>query len=224
MQLSELKYDRDGLVTVVVQDARSGEIRMLAHADQPAIAATLETGFAHFYSRSRRKLWLKGETSGHKLEVRELWADCDGDALVYLAEPHGPSCHTERETCFFQRADGAGEFSVDPQHHAAPALARLWAELGERRQADAGTSYTKSLLEAGATKITAKISEEAGELAVAIRDEGDERVISEAGDLVYHVLVGLLARGLTWAAVEGELARRFGISGLVEKAGRTRSK
>jgi phosphoribosyl-ATP pyrophosphohydrolase/phosphoribosyl-AMP cyclohydrolase len=224
MQLSELKYDRDGLVTVVVQDARTGEIRMLAHANQQAIAATLETGFAHFYSRSRAKLWLKGETSGHKLQVRELWADCDADALIYLADAEGPSCHTNRDTCFFQRADATGEFAEDPQRHAAPALARLWTELSERRNAGAGTSYTKSLLDAGFTKITAKITEEAGELAAAIRDESDERVISEAGDLVYHMFVGLLARGLSWSAVEGELARRFGTSGLAEKAARTTAK
>jgi phosphoribosyl-AMP cyclohydrolase / phosphoribosyl-ATP pyrophosphohydrolase len=220
MLLQDLKWDRDGLVTVVVQDVLTGEIRMLAHANQAAVTATFETGFAHFYSRSRAQLWLKGETSGHKLSVREVWADCDGDALVYLAQPEGPSCHTNRDSCFFQRADEHGAFAVDERQHAQSTLPRLFHELSARRDAPAGTSYTKSLLEAGALKIGAKIEEEAGELAQALRAESDERVVSEAADLLYHVLVGVLGRGLTLSAVEAELARRFGTSGLAEKAAR----
>jgi phosphoribosyl-ATP pyrophosphohydrolase/phosphoribosyl-AMP cyclohydrolase len=220
MQLDELKWDRDGLVSVVVQDALSGELRMLAHANAAAIRATLETGYAHFYSRSRQQLWRKGETSGHTLRVREVWSDCDGDALVYLALPDGPSCHTERETCFFQRADASGEFQVDPQHHAQGALPHLWRELTARRAASAGTSYTKTLLDAGSAKIGAKLEEEAGELARAVASETDARVVSEAADLMYHMLVGLLSRGVKLRDVEAELARRFGTSGLSEKAAR----
>jgi phosphoribosyl-ATP pyrophosphohydrolase/phosphoribosyl-AMP cyclohydrolase len=220
MQLEELKWDRDGLVTVVVQDARSGELRMLAHANLAAIRSTLETGYAHFFSRSRQQLWRKGETSGHTLRVREVWADCDGDALVYLAEPDGPSCHTERETCFFQRADARGEFHVDEREHAQSTLPRLWSELSARRSAAVGTSYTKQLLDAGPLKIGAKLEEEAGELARAVQSESDVRVVSEAADVMYHVLVGLLARGVKLTDVETELARRFGRSGLAEKASR----
>jgi phosphoribosyl-ATP pyrophosphohydrolase/phosphoribosyl-AMP cyclohydrolase len=221
MQLDELKWDRDGLVSVIVQDALSGEIRMLAHANAAAIRTTLETGFAHFYSRSRQQLWRKGETSGHTLRVREVWADCDGDALVYLALPDGPTCHTERETCFFQRAEGTGGFRTDERHHAQSALPHLWQELTARRSATEGTSYTKTLLDAGEIKIGAKLEEEAGELARALTTESDARVAAEAADLMYHMLVGLLSRGLSLRDVEAELARRFGTSGLTEKAGRS---
>jgi phosphoribosyl-ATP pyrophosphohydrolase/phosphoribosyl-AMP cyclohydrolase len=219
MQLDGLKWDRDGLVAVVVQDHLSGEIRMLAHANAAAIQATLESGFATFWSRSRQQLWRKGETSGHTLRVSEVWADCDGDALVYLAQSAGPSCHTDRETCFFERS-GANGFEADPQHHAQSVLPRLWSELQLRRVAAAGKSYTKTLLDAGVTQIGAKLEEESGELAQALRSESDDRVVSEAADVMYHLLVGLLARGLSPDDVSRELARRFGTSGLTEKAAR----
>ena len=220
MQLQDLKWDRDGLVTVVVQDAHTGEIRMLAHANEAALRATLDTGLAHFYSRSRQAFWCKGETSGHHLHVQQVWLDCDGDALVYLATPDGPSCHTLRETCFFQRVDRAGEATTDAQQHAASALPQLWQELVARKDASATKSYTRSLLDAGTPKIGAKIKEEADELARALDSESDSRVISEAGDVLYHVLVGLLARGVSLRDVEAELARRSGVSGLAEKAAR----
>ena len=220
MGLDELKWDQSGLVTVVVQDAWTGEIRMLAHADREAVIATFETGYAHFFSRSRQRLWCKGESSGHKLKVQNVWVDCDGDALIYLADAEGPSCHTLRETCFFTRLDGANTAASDPKHHAVSALPALWQELVSRRDASAEKSYTRSLLDAGPVKICAKIVEEADELSRAIQGEDDTRVVSEAADVMYHMLVGLLARGLSLRDVEKELARRAGVSGLAEKAAR----
>jgi phosphoribosyl-ATP pyrophosphohydrolase/phosphoribosyl-AMP cyclohydrolase len=219
MQLDGLKWDQSGLLTVVVQDELNGDVRMVAHANAAAVQATLESGFATFYSRSRKQLWRKGESSGNTLRVAQVWADCDGDALVYLAQAAGPSCHTERETCFFRRARGAS-FEEDPKHHAQSVLPQLWSELQLRRAASEGKSYTKSLLEAGVAKIGAKLEEESGELAHALRSESDERVVSEAADVMYHLLVGLLARGLDPSEVSRELARRFGTSGLDEKASR----
>jgi phosphoribosyl-ATP pyrophosphohydrolase/phosphoribosyl-AMP cyclohydrolase len=221
MSLSQLKYDDRGLVTVVVQDRLTGEIRMLAHANQAALEATLETGDGHFYSRSRQAMWRKGESSGHTLKVAEVWTDCDADAVVYLVEPVGPSCHTNRETCFFRRVD-AGGVRDDATGHARPALAALWAELESRRASTGDKSYTRKLLDGGAPKIGEKIREEADELARAIEGESDERVVSEASDELYHLLVGLLLRGVTLRDVEAELARRSGISGLVEKANRAK--
>jgi phosphoribosyl-ATP pyrophosphohydrolase/phosphoribosyl-AMP cyclohydrolase len=220
MQLQDLKWDRDGLVSVVVQDAHTGEVRMLAHANEAALRATLDTGLAHFFSRSRQSLWCKGETSGHHLHIQQIWLDCDADALVYLVTPDGPSCHTLRETCFFTRVDRSGEANEDPKRHAASALPLLWQELLERRAASATKSYTRSLLDAGTPKISEKIQEEAEELSRALQSETDERVVSEAADVLYHVLVGLLARGVSLRDVEAELARRSGVSGLVEKASR----
>jgi phosphoribosyl-ATP pyrophosphohydrolase/phosphoribosyl-AMP cyclohydrolase len=218
--LDELKWDAAGLVTVVVQDRLTGEIRMLAHANADAVEATLRTGFAHFFSRSRGSLWRKGETSGHALRVSEVWTDCDADALIYLAEAEGPSCHTLRETCFFRRIDGAGKMTDEPMTHARSTLPALWSELDARRSSSGTKSYTKSLLDSGAVRIGEKIEEEAGELAQAIREETDSRVISEAADLTYHMLVGLLARGVRLRDLEAELSRRFNLSGLEEKATR----
>jgi phosphoribosyl-AMP cyclohydrolase / phosphoribosyl-ATP pyrophosphohydrolase len=218
---SELKWDSAGLVTVVVQDQDSGEVRMLAHADAAAIEATRTSGYAHFFSRSRGKLWRKGESSGNGLRVSEIWVDCDGDALVYLARAEGPSCHTERETCFFRKLDAQGAVHEIATQHAQSVLPRLWSELDARRQATATASYTKSLLEAGPQKISAKIEEEAGELSRALQSETPERVISESADVLYHTLVGLLSRGVTLKDLEAELARRFAMSGHAEKASRS---
>jgi phosphoribosyl-ATP pyrophosphohydrolase/phosphoribosyl-AMP cyclohydrolase len=220
MALSELKFDSAGLVTVVVQDQDTGEVRMLAHANEAAVQATLDSGFAHFFSRSRGQLWRKGESSGHGLRVSQIWVDCDADALVYLATPEGPSCHTLRETCFFRKLGSKGEITEDPDHHAQSTLPRLWSELDARKKSSATKSYTKSLLEGGPAKINAKIEEEAGELANAITSESKERVASEAADVLYHVLVGLLARDVTLRDVELELAKRFAQSGYAEKAAR----
>jgi phosphoribosyl-ATP pyrophosphohydrolase/phosphoribosyl-AMP cyclohydrolase len=221
MGLDDLKWDRDGLVSVVVQDVWTGELRMLAHANREALNATFETGYAHFFSRSRQRLWCKGESSGHKIKVQNVWVDCDGDALIYLADAEGPSCHTLRETCFFTRLDGPGAAAEDPKRHAQSALPALWQELVSRRDASAEKSYTRSLLDAGPAKICEKIQEEADELSRAIQGEDDTRVISEAADVMYHMLVGLLARGVSLRDLEKEIARRAGVSGLAEKAART---
>ncbi len=148
--------------------------------------------------------------------MAEVWVDCDRDALVYLAEPHGPSCHTGEETCFFERLEGHGE-----EGHAGPTLFRLGRTLAARAsEGDASTSYTKKLLTKGPPEIAEKVREEADELATALTDESDERVVSEAADVLYHVMVGLLARGLSLEDVERELARRFGTSGIEEKRSR----
>lgn len=217
MDANDLAYDAKGLVTVVVQDRLTGEVRMVAHANQEAIRATLASGEGHFWSRSRGALWKKGETSGNVLRVHEVWADCDRDAIVYLVDPAGPSCHTGAPSCFFERALGGAE------GRALPTLSRLEEALAARASSSAEKSYTKSLLEKGAPKINAKIREEADELARAVEGESDERVVSEAADLVYHVVVGLLHRGVPVRDVLEELARRFGTSGHDEKASRSPS-
>ncbi len=214
LDLSLLKRDAAGLVTVVVQDRLTGEIRMVAHANDDAIQQTHATGQAHFFSRSRNALWKKGETSGHVLHVSEIWADCDADALLYLVDPVGPSCHTGAPSCFF-RALGS---PAAPR--PLPLLGRLEEALAARKAMTSEKSYTKSLLERGPTKIGEKLREEADELARAIESESDDRVAAEAADLVFHMLVGLLSRGVALRTVEAELARRFGISGHDEKASR----
>ena len=221
MGLEALKFGPDGLLTVVVQDRLTGELRMLAHANAAALQQTLDTGEAHFFSRSRAAMWRKGETSGHVLQVREIWADCDADAVVYLVDPEGPSCHTGRTACFFRVLEHDGSLRDDARMHAQSALPRLWSELLARATASAERSYTRKLLDGGPDAIGAKLREEADELARAVRDESEARVVSEAADVLYHVLVGLLSRGTSLRDVEAELARRFGTSGIDEKRGRT---
>ena len=219
MPLSALNYSSHGLIPVIAQDAETGEIRMMAYADQNAIEKTLDTGLAHFFSRSRGELWLKGETSGNTLTVRSVWVDCDGDTLIYMVDPAGPSCHTGAETCFFRRLDGDGNL-VDGEGESAPTLLRLERTLEARKASDAGKSYTKSLLDAGAPKVDEKLREEAAELGQALREESDERVASEAGDVMYHLLVGLVLRSVPLRRLLGELSKRFGQSGHEEKASR----
>ena len=224
--LDDLKWDAAGLVTVVALDRHDGDVRMVAHANREAVERTLETRTGWFWSRSRGALWQKGESSGHVLHVHEVWADCDGDALVYLVDPIGPSCHTGATSCFFRKLD----VSLDTERDAArepssddralPTLARLGATLAARAKSDGDKSYTKNLLEKGAPKIGDKLREEAGELADALASESDERVVSEAADVLYHVMVGLQLRGLALHDVAAELARRFGTSGHEEKAAR----
>ncbi|MFW6049874.1 MAG: bifunctional phosphoribosyl-AMP cyclohydrolase/phosphoribosyl-ATP diphosphatase HisIE [Myxococcota bacterium] len=220
MNLADLKWDASGLVTAVVQDRHTGEVRMVGHANLEAVRSTLRTGQAHFFSRSRRSLWRKGESSGHTLDVHEVWADCDGDAVIYLVDPEGPTCHTGRRTCFFRHADSSGRFTDEVDRRADPTLVRLWDTLLSRSRTSADSSYTKSLLERGAPEIGRKLREEADELARAVADEPTERVASEAADVLYHLCVGLLSRDVELRDVEAELARRFGRSGHEEKASR----
>jgi len=212
-----LKFDANGLVPVVVQDHVNGEIRMLAYANEEAVRRTIETGLATFWSRSRGVLWVKGETSGNEIRVARVLVDCDGDSLVYVAEPKGSSCHTGAKTCFF-RAFGGGQLVLAPVEQTT--LGELEQVLESRKSATGKASYTKSLYDGGAGAIAAKITEEAGELGAALAVESDDRVVSEAADLLYHLLVGIVWRGISLRRVLAELARRFGQSGHAEKASR----
>jgi len=218
----ELNWDSRGLVPAVVQDARTGALRMLAWTNAEALQLTRETGFAHFYSRSRQSLWKKGETSGNTLAVREIRIDCDADAVLLIADPAGPTCHTGKTSCFY-RSIRVGAPAEDDGPSGAPAaiVDRLYEILVSRRDdSDARSSYTKSLLDAGMPKILAKIAEEHAELAAELPRGDDHAVIHEAADLLFHVLVGLVARDISPNAIWRELERRFGVSGHVEKASR----
>ena len=220
MSLSALKYDSQGLVAVIAQDAETGEVRMMAYANETAIERTLSTGLAHFYSRSRQELWKKGESSGNTLQIRDVWVDCDGDTLIYMVDPAGPSCHTGAQTCFFRRLNSNGDLIETSNDTAAPTLLRLERTLQDRKASNAGKSYTKSLLDGGPTKIDAKLREEAAELGKALIDESDARVASEAGDVLYHLLVGLVLRKVPLRTLFTELSSRFTQSGHEEKASR----
>src|SRR5215212_3882421 len=204
-------YDERGLVPCIVQDAATGAVLMLAWMNAEALRLTRETGTVHFWSRSRGALWKKGETSGNTLAVAELRLDCDRDAILVRAHPAGPACHTGATTCFFTRDDGVTDDGVPAAHgEAGPAiLARLAALLIRRRDSSTGErSYTRSLLEAGMPKILAKIAEEHGELAAELPAGAAAAVVHETADLLFHVLVGLVARDIPIDDVFAELARR----------------
>ncbi len=216
--LEGVKFDQAGLVPAIAQDRLTGAVRMVAWMNREALELTLATGRATFFSRSRNALWVKGETSGHTLHVSEIVADCDGDTLLLLVDPEGPSCHTGRPTCFFRplSTDGLRE----APRESLPYLFELEAVIAERASSTAEKSYTRSLLDKGAAGINPKILEEAGELAQAIEGESDERVASEAADLLYHALVGLKLRGVSLREVVEKLALRSQTSGHAEKAAR----
>jgi phosphoribosyl-ATP pyrophosphohydrolase/phosphoribosyl-AMP cyclohydrolase len=213
------QFDDRGLIPAVVQDRLTGQIRMVAWMNAEALTLTLETGKATFFSRSRNALWIKGETSGNVLAVHAVYADCDGDTLLVLVDPAGPSCHTGRPTCFFRRVRKDGTL-LDVETEAKAFLSELETEIMRRADATAERSYTRSLLDGGALKIGDKLREEAGELADALASESEDRVASEAADLLYHVLVGLKLRGVTLRRVIEVLAKRAGTSGHEEKAAR----
>jgi phosphoribosyl-ATP pyrophosphohydrolase/phosphoribosyl-AMP cyclohydrolase len=182
----EIAYDERGLVPVVVQHWRTGEVLTLAYANEEAVARTRQTGELYLWSRSRGELWHKGATSGNVQHVRALRLDCDGDALLALVEPVGPACHTGARTCFHN-----GELEPPAPHEALPALERTLDDRAERRPAG---SYTAELLD-DPPRIGEKVQEEAEEVARAAREEGDDRVDEEAADVLYHLTVLLHSRG-----------------------------
>ena len=214
-----LQFNEQGLIPAIAQDRFDGQIRMVAWMNREALEQTLLSGNATFFSRSRGRLWVKGESSGHWLRVHSVTADCDADTLLLLVEPAGPSCHTGRPSCFFRRVEPDGAL-VDEPFEQTPFLGELERTIHERQASSAEKSYTRSLLDGGVPKINGKIQEEAGELCAALAGESDDRVLSEAADLLFHMLVGLRARGLDLRGVAAKLAARANQSGHAEKASR----
>jgi phosphoribosyl-ATP pyrophosphohydrolase/phosphoribosyl-AMP cyclohydrolase len=209
--LSAVRFGPDGLVPVVAQEQRSGDVLMVAYADREALARTLSTGLAHYFSRSRKTLWRKGETSGHEQRVAEIRLDCDGDTVLYRVEQTGPACHTGARTCFSLAVAGGNgrgaalETGEDPGGHL---LSRLAGVIAARAAERPEGSYTARLLDAGIPAISQKLGEEAVELVVAANAQDDARVAAESADLLYHLLVLLKARGVPLDAVLRELENR----------------
>jgi phosphoribosyl-ATP pyrophosphohydrolase/phosphoribosyl-AMP cyclohydrolase len=196
-------FDADGLVPCVMQDASTGEVLTLAYMNEEALQRTLETHEVHFFSRSRQELWHKGETSGNVMRLRALRYDCDADAVLALVDPAGPACHTGERTCFHRSI--AGE-DVPVAHEVLPGLERT---LRSRQTERPEGSYTVELLD-DPKRIGAKVEEEAEEVARAAREESDERVAEEAADVLYHLEVLMLSRGLSLNAALEVLDGRRG--------------
>lgn len=188
----------DGLVPAVVQHAQTGEVLMVGFMNRDAVAATLRDRTVTFWSRTRQTLWKKGETSGHTLEVVDVTADCNHDALLIRAQPHGPTCHTGDRTCF----SGAPAAS-------SATIGRLEEIVLERRARMPEGSYTTTLFREGTTRIAQKVGEEAVETVLAAIQRDNAGLTSEATDLLYHLTVLLVDRGLRWDDIARELQRRM---------------
>ncbi|MFO0767276.1 MAG: bifunctional phosphoribosyl-AMP cyclohydrolase/phosphoribosyl-ATP diphosphatase HisIE [Nitrospiraceae bacterium] len=210
-----LTYDAQGLIPAVVQDWLDGTVLMVGFMNQEALGKTIETKTVHFWSRSRKKLWQKGETSGHVLRVKDLFVDCDRDTILVKAEPVGPTCHTGERACFFSQLDGRG-------HVAEPVVQEAWGGILEavlrtirhRRAHPQQDSYTTKLFEGGHDKILKKVAEEAGEVLLASKGGKRDEIIYEVADLFFHTLMVLGYHGVDLQEIYKELGRRFGKSGL----------
>ncbi len=211
MDLTKLNFDAEGLIPAVVQDWRDGTVLMVAFMNKEALQKTLEMKFVHFWSRSRQKLWEKGETSGNKLVLKDLFVDCDGDALLVKAEPIGPTCHTGEKSCFFSRIDQPGTKTSEAW---GGILERLYHTIQERKRHPSSESYTSTLLQGGVDRILKKVVEEAGEVALAGKGGKKDEIVYETADLLFHTLVALGYHDVTLQEVYQELATRFGKSGL----------
>ena len=217
----QIDWQKNPIIPAIAQEASSNEILMLAYVNEEAFNLTLSTGYAHYFSRSRQRLWKKGESSGHTQKIIDILLDCDADTLVFKIEQKGVACHTGRKSCFFTSVTQDKvildkEVDTDAIYGVVDTL---YHTILERKSSGSENSWTKKLLN-DKELLLEKIREEADELCVAIDKEGDAQVIYEAADLLYHALVGLGSREISPDRVKQELARRFGTSGLEEKASR----
>jgi len=207
--LDSLRFDENGLLPVVAQDAATGDVLTLAYANREAVENTLSTGEAHYFSRSRGELWRKGATSGNTQRVVEVRVDCDADALLYRVEPRGPACHTGESTCFFTTLSGDGTTKTTSGQIGLGAMVeRLAGTITERHREMPEESYTAALIRGGPERVAQKVGEEAVEVVIAALT--GEKLAEETADLVYHLLVLLEERGVGIESVAGVLRDRHG--------------
>lgn len=211
----DFKFDDQGLMPAVVQDALDGTVLMVGYMNREALDRTLSAKTVHFWSRSRKKLWEKGETSGNKLHVKALFVDCDRDTILVKAQPVGPTCHTGERACFFSALDDAGIPVSGPTGDAAGGiLDAVLRTIQSRRANPQPGSYTTKLFEGGHDKILKKVAEEAGEVLLASKGGKKDEIVYEIADLFFHTLMVLGYHGIGLNEIYQELAKRFGKSGL----------
>ena len=211
MNLEEIKYDENGLVPVIVQDAENGQVLMFAYANIESLRKTIETKRTHFWSRSRRKLWLKGEESGNVQDVRDIFFDCDNDAVLILVEQKGVACHTGRRSCFFTSVDGSEKSSPSfGSVYRGKTPEEVFSVIEDRKRNPREGSYVSGLFEKGLDKILKKVGEEAGETIIAAKNGDRQEIIYETADLWFHSLIALSYFGITPEDIYQELGRRFG--------------
>ncbi len=211
MIVDELAWGETGLLPVVIQDAATGDVLTLAHANREALSRTLAERTTWLFSRSRNALWKKGETSGNVQDVLSVSYDCDADALLYRVRPHGPACHTGARSCFADTLLDEAPASDSPAHDDgafARAMTHLQATVAARRDADPAQSYTAKLLAGGVDRIGKKIGEEATEVVIAAKNGAKDEIVWEVADLLFHTVVLLQERGVALDDVGSELLRR----------------
>lgn len=198
---------------------------MMAYMNREALQLSLETQIAHYFSRSKQRLWKKGESSGHLQHIERFLLDCDSDTLLIMVRQEGVACHTGRKSCFFTDIE-SGETVSDPQIDTVATYGivdELYHTILSRKNSDPTSSWTAKLLHSGDNAILKKVVEEAGEFAFAIKDNDEKEIIYECADLAYHVLVALGSKNISPDRIKQELARRAGVSGIAEKNSRQKS-
>ncbi|AEA34524.1 bifunctional phosphoribosyl-AMP cyclohydrolase/phosphoribosyl-ATP diphosphatase HisIE [Hippea maritima] len=226
-----LKLDDRGLIPVITVDFYNNQVLMLAYANREAIEMSLKTGYAHYFSRSRNKLWMKGETSGHTQKIKQILFDCDEDTLLYKVEQKGAACHTSHRSCFYREFYRGEVREIEPviedfdgiiykTEENDDILRKLYDLLQKRKEELPEGSYTAKLFISGTDKIAKKIGEEASEVIIALKNNSQSELVYESADLIFHLLVGLAEKDVPPESVLDELKRRFGISGDKEKASR----
>jgi phosphoribosyl-AMP cyclohydrolase / phosphoribosyl-ATP pyrophosphohydrolase len=210
--LTVLHFNNEGLIPAIVQDVATGQVLMLAYMDRQALERTLDTGLAHYWSRSRAKLWQKGEASGHIQHVRDIRYDCDADTLLVIVEQAGVACHTGERSCFFHSLSERSQPTPLPASEGL--LGQIYAVVQERKGRDSQESYVASLMARGQDYVLKKVIEEAAEVLMASKDGRPEAIVYEMADLWFHVIVTLSWHDISPQEVLQELQRRFGKSGL----------
>jgi phosphoribosyl-AMP cyclohydrolase / phosphoribosyl-ATP pyrophosphohydrolase len=194
--LTKAKFNSDGLIPAVVQDALTREVLMVAYMNEESLRLTLEKGETWFYSRSRKALWHKGETSGNLQKVQHVALDCDFDTVLVEVQPSGPACHTGAYSCF----------GVEPGFGGS--VHQLYDAISERKRTRPEGSYTTKLFNEGIDKIVKKLGEEAVETVIAAKNDSSPRIVEETADLLYHLVVTLVEKGVTLQEIQQELQKR----------------
>lgn len=220
--LQRIDWQKIDLLPVIVQDNENNEVLMMAYMDQEALKLSLETKIAHYFSRSKQRIWKKGESSGHTQEIHSFSLDCDNDTLLLKVTQNGVACHTGRRSCFFTELEsGEAKSDVEVDTDAMyGVIDTLYHTIQERKNADPKTSWTAKLFSKGDNTILKKVVEEAGEFSFAYKDNDEGEMVYEAADLTYHMLVALAAKNISPDRIKQELARRFNMSGIAEKNSR----
>ncbi len=222
--LNRVDWAKSELLPVIVQDDTTNEVLMMAYMNKEALQLSLETKLAHYFSRSKQRIWKKGESSNHLQHIHSFMIDCDNDTLLLKVKQDGVACHTGRKSCFFTELD-SGEVTIEKSVETDAmygVIDTLYHTILDRKNADPESSWTAKLFSKGENDILKKVIEEAGEFSFAVKDNDEDEIIYECADLTYHVMVALGYRNISPDRVKQELARRFGLSGITEKASRNK--